>query len=127
MDILKILRAESETEEFRKYQDDLIAKDYQVEVFENKVKGVQCIFWNTQSFDQPTMGMPRLQAYEPDWVMFQFGYPIKGKQYSPQYILKILMTFMLSDCTGCCDAMEYLNINKHGVIGKAHVSVTYHS
>src|SRR6186713_1970359 len=85
MDILKILRAESETEEFRKYQDDLIAKDYQVEVFENKVKGVQCIFWNTQSFDQPTMGMPRLQAYEPDWVMFQFGYPIKGKQYSPQY------------------------------------------
>ena|SRR6186997_709230 len=127
MDILKILREESETEEFRKYQDDLISSDYQVGLFNNEVKGVQCIFWNTQSYEKETMGMPRLQAYEPDWVMFQYRYPHGRGRTKAEHILKMLMAFMLSDCTGCCDAMEYLNINKYGIVGKANVSVTYHS
>lgn len=67
---------------------------------------------------------PILSDAEPDWMVGSYS-------ITPDTTIEDLMTairvFMLSDCSGCCNALEAMTLTNSGLFTYGNVSQTYHS
>ncbi len=112
------------------YLDDLIQLDTQPTLFQGQYP-VQVIYYNLEQGDDGDM--PHIRDCEPDQVIFQIRFNTKYNQTGLSLednlheIFVLIMDIMLSDCTGCCDALDYINITEAGIIASGNVSSIYHS
>lgn len=111
------------------YMDPIIQADSQVELFNSEIPGVHLIA-TMLSEGNETM----LATAEPDFVyiaiIFKDEYTTGIDPHAPgslERLFTLVMCIMLSDCTGCCDALSILNINRAGIYAKGYVGQTYHS
>lgn len=131
VDILPMLRKF----DLNSIQDAIIEVDFQVDVL-NNVTPVVAQAWNYREEDDDceTVGS-HIGGYEPDKVQFMIRF--KTKYFKPEYrevdktdietLYVYLATIMLSDCTGCCDALEFGTLTKDGILIGGDISGTFHS
>jgi len=68
--------------------------------------------------------------YEPDEMAFQmvFEEPLPERSDATLRLdIAVILVWMLSDCTGCCNAFKFMNLSHHGIYAEADVHMTYHS
>lgn len=114
------------------YEDSLLRMDLQSEVFENK-SPLRVIFHNREEVKNPRnypIYKPVIRDYEPDIVLFSLRFN-ELKELNEEIKLKVIFTYimviLLSDCTGCCNALSFINLSSDGIIAYGVVSSTYHS
>ena len=104
--------------------DKILYENLQSKIFDNKIPGFKVIpSWN---FTDDPKKQCILDA-EPDFVTYAITFDSLDQEPTIDYIYKLLLAIMLSDCSGCCNALEFININKYGIFSKGDVSDTYHS
>ena len=129
VDVLPMLRKF----DLNSIQDAIVEVDFQVDVF-NNVTPVVCQAWNSQGEDDDYV-QSHIGGYEPDEVQFMIRF--KTKYFKPEYrevdktdietLYVYLAAIMLSDCTGCCDALEFGTLTKDGILIGGDISRTFHS
>ena len=88
--------------------------------------------------DTPENLIPGVTDGEPDRVSYYMRFRdlpannLQGFEQGilippPEDLLQYICIILLSDCSGCCNALEYINLNKYGIISTGDVSSTYHS
>jgi len=121
------------------WEDNII--DTQAEAFEGN-HDLRVMGWASEDYKG---GPKHITDSELDQAMFHFQFlgPVtrikpKNEKWSYDYslinpetrleeIIKILKIILLSDCTGCCNAIQYINLNAHGIIAEGNLGHTYHS
>lgn len=76
------------------------------------------------SYNINEAGVPHLSGVEPDRVMYAWRF---DETTTVTEMIEALAIVLIVDCTGCCDALDYINLNEHGFIAQGDVSGTYHS
>ena len=112
--------------------DKLIDTDAGYMFWDGQYPGCKAITWNLDTNMDDGHDIPCIKSYEPDYVMFKVTFKTEyseGFKVDTQLkeILLMIFIMMQSDCTGCCNAFEYLNLTHDGILGKAYVGRTYHS
>lgn len=110
-------------------QDQLIDLDFQAKIFNNQDSDIQVIFYN-----EDNKGLQVIYTDEPDSILFMIRFKTKHwRGLNPKKHLKLkklfllLLVIMLSDCTGCCNALDYINLTHDGVLAFGNISKIYHS
>lgn len=47
--------------------------------------------------------------------------------YSTYSLMRDIAIILLNDCTGCCDALDYILVSRDGLLSEGIISGTYHS
>ena len=119
IDILPTVRKYYKDERFQLLMDQAIQWDLPCLTFHGGHDGL---------FAQGThlnAGTEYVGDYEYDTVRFHAEFKKDGPSW---YIVeKHLAIIMLSDCTGCCNALEYIRLSSTGILAYGNVSGTYHS
>lgn len=122
VDILPLLRENIET--IRDFMYEFI--DNQGKVWNDEYP-MKAIWWNITEDGKHFLG-----DCEADRIMFSWRFPTEtthGNTILPETkeIMEALMIIMLSDCTGCCNALNYITVSQAGILAYGDFSATYHS
>ncbi|MDY0200621.1 MAG: hypothetical protein RBR40_06500 [Tenuifilaceae bacterium] len=131
VDVLPMLRKF----DLNSIQDAIVQADFQVDMFNNETP-VVAQAWNYRGEDDYCETVENcIGGHEPDEVQFMIRF--KTGYFKPEYrevdktdtkaLYVYLATIMLSDCTGCCDALEFGTLTKYGILIGGDVSMTFHS
>lgn len=111
------------------YSDALVEADIQPYLFQGAYP-VQAISYTDMGEDEEH---PCIWNYEPDHVVFQIRFDdeyhktgINPKDTLHELFI-LIVAMVLSDCTGCCNALDFINLSAYGVLCSGDVSRTYHS
>ena len=117
-------------ETFPPYLDEVITNEIQCEIFQNAFEQVKVIAL-CEVEDKP--GTYHLADAEPDIVHFSIRFEdpyvkgLKPTDENMELLFTWVMAIMLSDCTGCCNALSVLNVSQAGIYATGYVGQTYHS
>lgn len=67
-------------------------------------------------------GQPYMSDCEYDFVIFTY----EGSLQYSLTLLRMLSTIMISDCTGCCNALDFIKLSDTGLLAQGNISNTYH-
>lgn len=89
--------------------------------FASDFQGLRGFGYNLDDDNQPS-----LLGYEFDFVTFSKEF---DENYPPSVftIIRFLAIILASDCTGCCDTLDFIVISKGGIFTQGNVSMSYHS
>lgn len=111
-----------------KYLDEAIRLETQFNAWEGGIPHLHVISLNSSPHDRNTMITP---DSEPDEVYFQYTKPwLKDKATEEQFIYNLanaIVIMLISDCTGCCNALSWMRLSEGGLYCHGNVSMTYHS
>ena len=121
IDVLPMCRVH--IHEFHKTMDEVLHYELPYQVFHKGYLDLRAIGFHING----ETGIPYMDNYEYDHVIFTQQRP-SPKFPELLYTLKTLLAIILSsDCTGCCDALEFINVSRYGIYATGDVSRTYHS
>lgn len=114
VDILPVIR--EHIQDFDELIDTVIDWDLQVQTFRGGYLNLTAKSFEIEGHElKPTKN-------EADYVEY-YGKSI----VSPGELVKYLAIIMISDCTGCCNALDKIEVSKGKLFACGTVSQTYHS
>lgn len=118
-DVLPVCRRYSKL--FEEDMNSIIEMDIAPEVFNGGFKGLRAIGYN---LDDDGSIVPPFMEY--DEVLFIYETSKDGVKFGST-LSKMISIILLSDCPGCCDAIDFIKLSSNGLIAKGDISMTYHS
>lgn len=117
IDVLPLCR--KYIDDFEPYMNQAIEWDLNCLLFHDGYFGLKAFgYWEDDN------GIPRITGdTEYDIVIFK----LEGNLGIPYNLIRMLAMILLSDCTGCCDALEFIKVSEYGILAKGDISQTYHS
>ena len=122
IDVLPICRQNIES--FQTRMDEAIEWDLQPLVFTTGFQGLVAI-----GITYDDEGQPEISEAESDFVTFSLTKYSTGYRRMPSVysLTRYLAIILLSDCTGCCNALDFIKVSSSGLLAQGNVSSTYHS
>lgn len=110
---------------------DQAIKNNMISIFpeELEIKNLTIIFYDEEVVYPGDRYVPIIHNTnsEQGVTLFQYLVGFNGSTVDIDEMIKVLTLIMYFDCTGCCNAIEYLNISPYGIIAKSNTRKTYHS